>query len=98
MRSIRSLWCLAALSLSACSLITDFDPEGQPCDSQGRCLPGYVCRNLECVESPGAGTDGGIRTDGGSRSGNLCESPDGCPELAPEAASEPAPEVAPEAR
>ena len=60
MRFIRSLWCLAALSLSACSLITDFDPEGQPCDTQGRCLEGYVCRNKMCVESPGSGTDGGV--------------------------------------
>jgi hypothetical protein len=92
MRSIRSLWCLAALSLSACSLITDFDPEGQPCDSQGRCLEGYVCRNKICVESPGS------VTDGGTRSGNLCETPHGCLEPPSEAASEPVPEGASEVR
>jgi hypothetical protein len=92
MRFIRSLWCLAAMSLSACSLITDFDPEGQPCDAQNRCLSGYVCRDDVCVESPGS------VTDGGTRGGNRCESPDGCPQSPSEAASEPAPEGASEAR
>jgi hypothetical protein len=77
MRSIRILGVLAALCLSACSLITDFDPEGQPCDSQGRCLEGYVCRNRMCVASPNA--------DGGTSGGSLCEAPEGCPEAAAEA-------------
>ncbi|HLL03644.1 MAG TPA: hypothetical protein VK539_23880 [Myxococcaceae bacterium] len=88
MRSSRSLWCLAALCLSACSLITDFDPEGQPCDVLGRCLEGYVCRNNVCVESPGAGTDGG------SLALPLCPGSEGCPE----AASHPAPQAPAEAR
>jgi hypothetical protein len=79
MRSIRILGWLAALSLSACSLITDFDPEGQPCDSQGQCLPGYVCRNKICEASPDAGTDGG------TRGGNLCPASEDCPEPAAEA-------------
>ncbi len=82
MRSFRSLWWLLALCLSACSLISDFDPEGQPCDAQGRCLAGYVCRDKVCVEGPGGGGDGG------TRSGNLCEAPEGCPEAPAEAPTE----------
>lgn len=56
----------AVLSLSAaCSLIVDFDPEGQPCDAQSRCLDGYKCVGGECVEgtAPITGSDGG--TDAG---------------------------------
>jgi hypothetical protein len=79
MRSFRSLWWLAALALSGCSLISDFDPEGQPCDAQGRCLEGYVCRDKVCVASPGAGADGG------TLGGNRCEASDGCPEAPAEA-------------
>ncbi len=74
MRALQSLWWLAALGLAACSLLADFDPEGQPCDAQNRCLEGYACLNQSCVSSPGSGTDGGT---GGS---SLCEDPQGCPE------------------
>jgi len=68
-------WLLLVLALlPACSLLLDFDPEGQPCSAQRQCLPEYVCRDGGCVASPGAGTDGGT----GARS--LCEDPAGCPE------------------
>lgn len=58
-RPLRSLFPFAALSLglSACSLLVDFGPEGQPCD-RGQCLPGYVCENEVCVE--GTATDAGV--------------------------------------
>ena len=55
------------LGLSACSLLVDFDPEGQPCD-RGQCLDGYVCQNEICVSGEGTPTDGG-RTDAGSDAG-----------------------------
>ncbi|MBU8900659.1 hypothetical protein DRW03_04900 [Corallococcus sp. H22C18031201] len=58
-RPLRFLGPFVALCLSACSLLVDFDPEGQPCD-KGQCLPGYVCQNDVCV--PG-------ESDGGSDSG-----------------------------
>ncbi|MDY7228498.1 hypothetical protein [Hyalangium rubrum] len=74
MRSLRTLWWLAALCLSGCSLLLDFDPEGQPCDSQNRCLEGYTCQAQVCVSSPGA--------DGGTGA-NACDTPEGCPEQPP---------------
>jgi hypothetical protein len=75
MRSHPLPWLLLVLALlPACSLLLDFDPEGQPCNAQRQCLPEYVCRDGGCVASPGAGTDGGT----GARS--LCEDPAGCPE------------------
>jgi hypothetical protein len=61
MRSHQLLWLLAILAaLSACSLLVDFDPEGQPCDVHKQCLPDYVCRDGGCVSSPGAQPDGGV--------------------------------------
>jgi hypothetical protein len=80
MRTLRSTWWLAALALTACSLLLDFGPEGQPCDSRNQCTPGYACRDGGCVESPGS--------DGGTGRTSLCEDPDGCPEQA----AEPTPE------
>ncbi|RKG95765.1 hypothetical protein D7V97_36695 [Corallococcus sp. CA053C] len=47
------------LGLSACSLLVDFDPEGQPCD-QGKCLEGYVCQDQVCVSGDGTPTDAGV--------------------------------------
>ena len=46
MKKFHCLVCLAsALALfPACSLITDFDPEGKPCDGLRRCEDGYYCR------------------------------------------------------
>lgn len=52
MSATRRFWpLLASLALAgagACSLILNFDPEGQPCDGHGRCLPGYACQAGAC--------------------------------------------------
>lgn len=78
MRSQQLLWLLAILTLlSACSLLVDFDPEGQPCDSKSQCLPDYKCVDGGCISSPGSKPDGGT---GGS---SLCEDPEHCPESPP---------------
>lgn len=70
MRFLRTLWLPAALALTACSLLVDFDAEGQPCDAQNQCLEGYVCENGSCVsgEAPPP-ADGGL-PDGGPDAGD----------------------------
>lgn len=73
-RPLRSLAPLAALTLglSACSLVLDFDEEGQPCDERNQCLPGYVCKDDACVSDgtasgdAGTGADAGTGTDAGT--------------------------------
>jgi hypothetical protein len=61
------------LGLSACSLLLDFDPEGQPCDDRNQCLEGYTCVDAGCTASdtPGAdaGPDAGTRSDAGTDAG-----------------------------
>lgn len=79
MRSHSLLWLLLVLALPACSVLLDFDPEGQPCDARRQCLPEYVCVDGGCVSSPGARPDGGLG-DGGTGGSSLCEDPSGCPE------------------
>jgi hypothetical protein len=76
MRSHSLPWLLAAVSLlSGCSLLVDFEQEGQLCGDGGTCLPGYVCnRSSGVCLSPDGGTDGGT---GGK---SLCEDPAACPE------------------
>ncbi|MDC0709741.1 hypothetical protein POL68_14815 [Stigmatella sp. ncwal1] len=74
MRFLRSFWVLAALALTACSLLVDFDAEGQPCDAQNQCLKGYVCENGSCVSGeapPGGdgGSDAGAGADAGPDAG-----------------------------
>ncbi|ADO74164.1 hypothetical protein [Stigmatella aurantiaca] len=84
MRFLRSFWVLAALALTACSLLVDFDAEGQPCDSQNQCLAGYVCENGSCVSGeapPGGdgglgGPDGGAGADAGPGAGREDAGPD----------------------
>ncbi len=72
MRSQLLPWLLAVVSLLAgCSLLVDFEVEGQPCGDGGTCLPGYVCSRGVC-HSP----------DGGTGRQSLCEDPAGCPEPA----------------
>ncbi len=75
MRSHSLPWLLAVLSLlSGCTLLADFDAEGQLCNDGGTCLPGYACNSRGvCVTplSPG---------DGGTGGESLCEEPAGCPE------------------
>lgn len=58
-------------ALSGCSLLIQFDPETQPCDSAGGCLAGYTC-----VGEPGDGgvcrsTDGGAGGGGGGGGGGV---------------------------
>ncbi|SET29752.1 hypothetical protein [Stigmatella erecta] len=75
MRFLRTLWLPAALALTACSLLVDFDAEGQPCDAQNQCLQGFVCENGSCVSGeappptdgglPDGGRDGGLDAGGG---------------------------------
>jgi hypothetical protein len=73
MRSYRFPWLLAVVALlSACSLLVDFDPEGQPCDAKNQCLSDYACFDGGCISSPGTRPDGGATdggTDGGTRDG-----------------------------
>jgi hypothetical protein len=73
MRSQRLPWLLAVVSLlSGCSLLVDFELEGQPCGDGGTCLPGYVCSSRQICVSP----------DGGTGGQSLCEDPTSCPEPA----------------
>lgn len=68
MRAHQLLWLLSILAgVSACSLLSDFDPEGQPCDAFNQCLEDYACVDGGCVSSPGAKPDGG--TDGSTDAG-----------------------------
>ena len=59
MKSVHPLMLLAAplLVLGACSLLLSFDPNGQPCDADHRCLTNYQCLNNVCVAVDG-GTAG----------------------------------------
>lgn len=47
------------LALGACTLITSFNPEGQPCDTsalpQDQCLTGFHCENKKCVKGAADG-------------------------------------------
>lgn len=62
---------VAASMLSGCSLLVQFDPETQPCDSAGACLAGYAC---VLVNDAGVcrSTDGGTVDAGASDSGVMC--------------------------
>jgi len=74
-RPLRTLVPLAALclGLSSCSLLLDFDEEGQPCDDRRQCLAGYTCVNDACVSSGtptfDAGTDAGVDAGTGTDAG-----------------------------
>lgn len=73
-RPLRFLIPFAALSLglSACSLLVDFDEEGQPCDDRNQCLEGFVCKDDSCVRDSNAVPDAGSPgpTDSGSDAGS----------------------------
>jgi hypothetical protein len=55
--------CIAVLALAAgaCTMLTNFDPEGQPCDINApvnqQCLERFHCENGKCVKGdpPDAG-------------------------------------------
>lgn len=76
MASIRwlSVLVLAAAVAAGCSLLVQFDPEAQPCDSAGQCSLGY-----SCVLDPGGdggvckSNDGGVTTDAGASDGSVCD-------------------------
>lgn len=70
-RPLRSLVPLVALwlGLSACSLLLDFDPEGQPCDDRNQCLEGYTCVDAGCTADGTSGSDAGTRSDAGTDAG-----------------------------
>jgi hypothetical protein len=61
-RLVLTLAVLAA-TLAGCTLMTSFDPEGQPCDPTAtspdkQCLSGYHCQANQCVKGA-ASVDGG---------------------------------------
>lgn len=71
MRSLLKLlipFSLAAVVGAGCSLLVNFDPEGQPCDDQGGCLAGYGCVDRRCVK----GADGGTSVCGTCGPGMKC--------------------------
>ena len=45
-----------AVAAAGCSLLLNFDPEGQLCDSAGACLSGYGCVDKRCRKGADAGT------------------------------------------
>jgi hypothetical protein len=53
---------LCALAASACSVLTQFDPESQPCDLNApvsqQCLTGFHCVDGLCKK--GDALDGGV--------------------------------------
>lgn len=60
---------------TGCSLLVNFDPDGQKCDELGGCLPGYGCQAGKCV----AGADAGRLPCGGCGAGEKCiESTQNC--------------------
>jgi hypothetical protein len=68
---------LLMLVASGCTLLTQFDPNSQPCDSAGECLTGFacvdkICRSLDGGAVADAGTDGG----GGTRETNCADGMD----------------------
>lgn len=85
-RPLRNLVVFMALGtgLSACSLLVDFDEEGQPCDEFSQCLEGFTCVDNACAPDDAApsdggsdaGTDGGLNTDSGTGDAGSGE-PDG---------------------
>lgn len=50
---------IAAAVVAGCSLLLSFDPNGLPCDAQGKCLAGYACVNQRCIHSTATNSCGG---------------------------------------
>lgn len=59
---------LLAGVVSGCSLLVQFDPETQPCDSAGACGVGYFCSDAGLCKSNG----GGDPSDGGGTDASSC--------------------------
>ena len=66
----RLLWLAVTLVGAGCTVLTQFDPEGQPCDTTApratQCLSGYTCGpGQRCTKGPIA--DAGVTSvDSGS--------------------------------
>ncbi len=74
---MRAFAVVALLMLAACTMLTTFDPEGQPCDLSAQpgsqCLEGYHCDKGKCVKggvAGGSGTSGGAAGSGGMSGGS----------------------------
>ncbi len=46
---------LALATAAGCSLMYEYDPEGQPCNAKNECLEGFVCSKTEGCIRPDAG-------------------------------------------
>ena len=59
--------------VAGCSLLVQFDPETQPCDSQMACLTNVITDggviNYVCVDNRCRRSDGGVTTDAGAGDG-----------------------------
>ena len=67
MRGFRLI--LLAWAASGCSLLVQFDPETQPCDSAGLCGPGYTCSDAGLCHF----TDAGVApSDAGGLDAAVC--------------------------
>lgn len=55
-----SLGALAATTLTACSLLLPFNPDGQPCDALGACEVGYGCVDENGARVCRLGADAGV--------------------------------------
>jgi len=68
---VRPAAAFALLLLAACTLLTSFDTEGQPCDLSAppgsQCLNEFHCEKGKCVKG---GLAGGSGTSGGSAGGS----------------------------
>src|SRR3990167_8713163 len=59
---------LAAVLGSGCSLLVQFDPESQPCDSANQCLAGYLCSDAGLCKA----SDAGMVVDAGGTDASTC--------------------------
>ena len=73
MKRLGTVVAAAALLGAACSLIVQFDPEGQPCGAAPNpCLSGYACVGGVCTKNGGNLCSGVVCNTPG-----LCQHPDG---------------------
>lgn len=73
---MRRLVPMVLVVAASCTLLTSFDPEGQPCNPGAttiadQCLPGYGCVEGACRKGAMGKLDGGVDagSDGGVDSG-----------------------------
>ncbi len=68
MRQTLFVISLLASGVCGCSLLVQFDPETQPCDSANACLSGYLCSDAGLCKA----SDAGSVTDAGGTDGSAC--------------------------